>query len=115
MEDAEIIKILSEGYNESFGDAAAEVTPLPRSGSDRRYFRFSGASGSIIGAHNANHEENEAFIGFTHHFRGKSLPVPEYMLTSRNALSIFSRIWAMTISTPGFTNDPPLLHSIRTQ
>jgi len=77
MEDTEIIEILSEGYTELNGDAATEVTPLPRSGSDRRYFRFSGASGSIIGAHNANHEENEAFIGFTHHFSGKSLPVPE--------------------------------------
>ena len=32
---------------------------------------------SIIGAYNSNPEENEAFIGFTHHFISKGLPVPE--------------------------------------
>jgi len=69
--------LISQGYRALFGQRDIEITPLPRSGSDRRYFRITGGEKSIIGAYNANREENEAFIGFTHHFRSKSLPVPE--------------------------------------
>lgn len=71
------IGIVSEGYRKLYGKPEEAIVALPRSGSDRRYFRITGDSGSIIGAYNANTEENEAFIGFTHHFRKQSLPVPE--------------------------------------
>ena len=77
MGETEIIRSLSEAYRELFGDAVTGITPLPRSGSDRRYYRISGDGKSIIGAFNANREENEAFLGFTNHFRSKLLPVPE--------------------------------------
>ena len=77
MEDLDIIKTVSEGYKEVFGKSVTDVTPLPRSGSDRRYYRIKDKGRSIIGAYNANAEENEAFIGFTRHFITKSLPVPE--------------------------------------
>jgi len=77
MDDSEIIKTVSEGYKELFGGKPTTVTPLPRSGSDRRYYRILDEKNTIIGAYNANPEENEAFIGFTSHFRSKSLPVPE--------------------------------------
>ena len=77
MDDPEIIKTISEGYKELFGVTVTAVNPLPRSGSDRRYFRIHEENKTTIGAFNANSEENEAFIGFTHHFRSKSLPVPE--------------------------------------
>lgn len=71
------IKSISEGYKQIFGTNDIRVNPLPRSGSDRRYFRITEGKGSVIGAFNANPEENEAFIGFTDHFRKLSLPVPE--------------------------------------
>jgi hypothetical protein len=71
------MQIIAEGYRELFGSSDFNVTALPRSGSDRRYFRISTPDGSVIGAHNANTEENEAFIGFTKHFLTKDLPVPE--------------------------------------
>ena len=77
MDDLDIIKIISAGYNELFRSTETDVTALPRSGSDRRYYRIVDGRKSIIGAYNANYEENEAFIGFTEHFRTKSLPVPE--------------------------------------
>jgi len=77
MDDSEIIKTISEGYKELFGGKPATVTPLPRSGSDRRYYRINDDNTTVIGAFNANREENEAFIGFTRHFITKSLPVPE--------------------------------------
>jgi aminoglycoside/choline kinase family phosphotransferase len=73
----DVLNIISEGYNEIFGNSDIRIDTLPRSGSDRRYFRVYGSEKSIIGAYNMNVEENEAFIGFSEHFKNKSLPVPE--------------------------------------
>ena len=73
------ISIISAGYKELFGNADITITPLPRSGSDRKYFRITVGNKSVIGAHNPNFEENEAFIGFSKHFISKSLPVPEIL------------------------------------
>ena len=69
--------IISEGYKELFGDSSISIEPLPQSGSDRKYFRITEGDKTVIGAHNPNAEENEAFIGFTKHFITKGLPVPE--------------------------------------
>jgi aminoglycoside/choline kinase family phosphotransferase len=71
------IDILSDSYKKLFGASLIEIVPLPQSGSDRKYFRITDKENSVIGAFNANFEENEAFIGFTKHFRSKGLPVPE--------------------------------------
>ncbi len=71
------IEAVSAGYKELFGDSKFEIVPLPQSGSDRKYFRIYSGGKSVIGAFNSNHEENEAFIGFTYHFISKGLPVPE--------------------------------------
>jgi len=71
------LKIISDTYKECYGHSGIDVTPLPRSGSDRRYFRISGIGKTLIGALNENHEENDAFVGFTEHFMKKNLPVPE--------------------------------------
>lgn len=69
--------MISEGYSKTFRVSEFNIVPLPPSGSDRKYFRITDKSGSKIGAYNANKEENDAFIGFSKHFRDKSLPVPE--------------------------------------
>ena len=69
--------IVSSGYKELFGDSKINIAALPQSGSDRKYFRITSGARSVIGAYNANLEENEAFIGFTKHFISKGLPVPE--------------------------------------
>jgi aminoglycoside/choline kinase family phosphotransferase len=71
------MEIVSLGYKELFGEKDIEIVALPPSGSDRKYFRIYDAGKTVIGAHNANPEENEAFIGFTRHFISKGLPVPE--------------------------------------
>src|SRR5512135_3077298 len=71
------LKIISEGYRKCYGSAGTKTDPLPRSGSDRRYFRIYDGNSSIIGALNENREENDAFVGFTAHFINKQLPVPE--------------------------------------
>lgn len=54
-----------------------DIISLPRSGSERRYFRFIGRDRNIIGVTNPNRDENDAFIGFSRHFSLKKLPVPE--------------------------------------
>ena len=71
------IDIVSNGYKELFGESDIKIVALPKSGSDRKYFRITTGTKSVIGAYNANLEENEAFIGFTKHFITKGLPVPE--------------------------------------
>ncbi len=71
------ISIISSGYRNLFGDSDLEISALPPSGSDRKYFRISLEDKSVIGAYNPNEEENKAFIGFTNHFILKGLPVPE--------------------------------------
>jgi aminoglycoside/choline kinase family phosphotransferase len=71
------IDIVLKGYKEIFGKSDVNITALPQSGSDRKYFRITSGPKSVIGAYNPNAEENEAFIGFTKHFISKGLPVPE--------------------------------------
>lgn len=71
------IDIVSAGYKELFGDLDIKIAALPKSGSDRMYFRIFDGDKTVIGAYNANLEENEAFIGFTNHFIKQGLPVPE--------------------------------------
>lgn len=73
----EIVAVIKEGYKGLFGNGKLKIIPLPQSGSDRKYFRIANTDRTIIAAYNPNPEENEAFIGFTYHFRTKNLPVPE--------------------------------------
>ena len=58
------------------GSAPEQVTQLPSSGSNRRYFRMASASASLIGAIGTNAEENRVFIRQALHFKEKGLPVP---------------------------------------
>jgi aminoglycoside/choline kinase family phosphotransferase len=71
------IDIVSDGYKMLSGKSEISIVSLPQSGSDRKYFRITDGSKSVIGAYNANLEENEAFVAFTKHFASKGLPVPE--------------------------------------
>ena len=71
------LDIVSEGYKTIFRKSDIYTVALPQSGSDRKYFRIFDGNLTVIGAYNANQEENEAFIGFTRHFISKGLPVPE--------------------------------------
>ena len=73
----EIIDIISEGYREYSGHAETKIVPLPRSGSDRLYFRIFEGDKTVIGTYNKDREENNAFVGFTEHFVSENLPVPE--------------------------------------
>lgn len=108
------IDIVSDGFKELFGDSEIEISALPQSGSDRKYFRINASGRSIIGAFNPNAEENEAFIGFTRHFISKGLPVPEifgslpgkfvYFLQDLGDMNLFTFL-QQKHSGPGFDNE----------
>ncbi len=73
----DIQKKLSELFEKTFDEAASLILPLAPSGSDRKYYRIKGKSKTVIGTHNPDRKENNAFIHFSQHFKAKSLPVPE--------------------------------------
>lgn len=70
------IQSLFELYKKQSPD---RIEQLPRSGSDRIYFRIYCGEESFIATYNLNIKENKTFIGFSNHFRGKNLPVPEIL------------------------------------
>ena len=76
-----IPKILYELYKKYTGCDAVEITELPSSGSNRRYFRLSGEP-TLIGVVRTSVEENDAFIYMAKHFKEKNLPVPEVLIVS---------------------------------
>ena len=66
-----------------YGSSAENITELPSSGSNRRYFRLTGAK-TLIGVCGTSVEENDAFLYMAAHFRKSGLPVPEVHIVSEN-------------------------------
>lgn len=78
--------LLEDLYFGLTGTKPAEITELPASGSNRRYFRLSGPA-SIIGAVGTSRDENNAFIYLAEHFAGKGLPVPKVLAVSEDRMA----------------------------
>lgn len=76
---------LKKLYLNSLGEPVKEITELPSSGSNRRYFRLTGVK-TLIGVSGTSLEENDAFIYMASHFRKKGLPVPEVYHSSADGL-----------------------------
>lgn len=67
----------------TFSDQPAErIEKLPRSGSDRIYFRIYTSSQTYIATFNLNIRENRTFIYFSRHFGEAGLPVPKIYATN---------------------------------
>ena len=81
-----IPKILYELYKKYTGCDAVEITELPSSGSNRRYFRLSGEP-TLIGVVGTSVAENEAFIYMAKHFKEKNLPVPKVFIVSDDRIA----------------------------
>jgi aminoglycoside/choline kinase family phosphotransferase len=71
-------------YQQWKGEDPVSADLLPQSGSERRYFRLHGNSGSVIGTYGANIKENETFIYFSRHFCQSGLCVPEILAVSED-------------------------------
>lgn len=75
----EVVAAVKELFK-AFAHADAErIEMLPQSGSDRTYFRIRGVEQAFIATFNLNVKENETFIYFSKHFKGKGLPVPDVL------------------------------------
>lgn len=72
-------KILTKLFESWAKEKALIVSPLPISGSDRRYFRISSENKKAIAAFNPDEKENETFIKFTNHFWNKNRNVPKIL------------------------------------
>ena len=78
-----IIEELQKLYQSYTGVPAENITELPSSGSNRRYFRLTGIQ-PLIGVYGASTDENEAFLYMAGHFRKCGLPVPEVRIVSED-------------------------------
>jgi aminoglycoside/choline kinase family phosphotransferase len=80
------MQILSTLYYKAIGENPEEVTELPSSGSNRRYFRLKGRK-DLIGVIGTVKEENEAFLYFAEHFRSRDIPVPKVEIVADDKMS----------------------------
>ena len=77
MASLKIERHLSDLFETWAGEAPDLVLPLAPSASARIYYRLQSKNHTAVGAHNADKKENEAFLGFSKHFKSKDLPVPK--------------------------------------
>ncbi len=73
------LHILMKMFTNKTGEQVESMNILPPSGSYREYVRFTGGGKNALGAFNADKKENDAFIGFSDHFRDKGLKVPQIL------------------------------------
>lgn len=78
-----ITEELQKLYQSYTGVPAENITELPSSGSNRRYFRLAGIE-TLIGVYGASIDENEAFLYMAGHFRKCGLSVPEVRIASED-------------------------------
>lgn len=68
---------LLELYRSRTGVEPAGMEKLPGAGSNREYYRLTGADGhTVIGVIGTSRDENHAFIYLCRHFTRRRLPVP---------------------------------------
>jgi aminoglycoside/choline kinase family phosphotransferase len=70
-------KILKDLYRKEFGNNRLQITPLPPSGSSKKYYRLNDGNKTLIGVYNEDVAENNAFFYLTGKFKKLGLNVPE--------------------------------------
>lgn len=71
--------VLKSLFKEATGEEAISVTPLPGAGSNRRYFRISGESATLVGTCGDDIRENEAFVYLSNMLSGMHANVPRVL------------------------------------
>lgn len=77
------ISALEKLFEEHFEIKPENITALPVSGSDRRYYRLTAGKISAIGTYNSNVAENNSYFYFTELFRKYEINVPEVYKVGR--------------------------------
>ncbi|TSA27388.1 MAG: phosphotransferase enzyme family protein, partial [Ignavibacteriales bacterium] len=72
------INHLEKLFKKWSGEKVKSFSPLPESGSSRKYFRITINSKSAIGVYNTDKRENRAFIYLTKQFLSLKLNVPKF-------------------------------------
>ncbi len=70
-------QLLMKMFTRWSGNDLEHMSLLPPSGSYREYIRLEGGGKSALGVFNPDRKENEAFVGFSKHFRKQGLKVPD--------------------------------------
>ena len=78
-----ITEELQKLYQQYTGVTPDAITEMPASGSNRRYYRLTGAQ-NLIGVYGTSIEENDAFLYMAEHFKKKNLPVPQVVSVSED-------------------------------
>ena len=81
--NTQITEELKRLYRACIGKFPETITPLPASGSHRKYFRLNGEK-ALIGVYGESKEENQTFIYLAKHFSSLQLPVPEIYTIAKN-------------------------------
>lgn len=84
--DQDIIT-LRDLFSGRFSVSPSSVLPLSGAGSDRRYYRLSSETASVIGTVGTSLRENKAFLGIARHLRAKGIAVPEIYAVSEDGLA----------------------------
>lgn len=106
-----LIDLVSQLFKQWSGNEPVQVDVLPQSGSDRRYFRlYDARSNTVIATHGINATENDTFIYFAGHFKGKGLNVPSILAVSDDKYSYlqedFGDVSLLTmLEEKGFTEE----------
>ncbi len=78
---------LSKLYDSRFGCRPTEISPLPLSGSARKYYRLVGCGGPVIGCIGSTLAENRAFLAIDAKFRDAGLHAPEVYAVSDDGMA----------------------------
>ncbi len=79
--------ILRELFRSLYGNEPIDIIALSGSGSNRRYYRLTAPTSSVIGVIGTNLDENRAFLHLARHFREKGVPVPEILAVSHDEMA----------------------------
>lgn len=75
-------------FEQYTGNRCQDCVPLPKSGSNRKYFRLTDATGfSAIGTEGEDVSENRSFIALSEHLASKGIAVPRILAVDRDCTS----------------------------
>ena len=87
IDDAISMDQLIQLYTTWAGQAPTHVEKLAGAGSNRQYFRLTGADGqTVIGVLGTSHDEDHAFVYLDRHFMQRKLPVPRVLAVSSDEM-----------------------------
>ncbi len=80
---ADITQWITGLFESWSGEKMLTLTPLPESGSYRRYYRIRGEKSTVLGAFNTDLKENDAFVYLADHLKKAGNKVPEIYAVER--------------------------------